>query len=175
VNLGLVRLEPGRDPGEVARHMRAVLPSRQVRVLTRAAIEGQETRFWLFHKSIGIMFLLGVAVACVVGVVVVFQVLSSDIAEHFAEYATLKAIGRTGLDVARVVVSQALLLAVAAYIPSLAAAFVLYRVTSRVVLLPLRMDATIALTVFVLANLICAVSAVVSVRKLETADPADLF
>jgi putative ABC transport system permease protein len=175
VNFGLVRLEPGSDLETVVQGLRAALPSDQVQVLSRSEIEGRETRFWLFHKSIGIMFLLGVAVAFAVGVVVVFQVLSSDIAEHFAEYATLKAIGRTGLDVARVVVSQALVLAVAAYVPALLAAVVLYRVTSRVVLLPLTMDVPIALSVFVLANLICAVSAVVSVRKLQTADPADLF
>jgi putative ABC transport system permease protein len=114
-------------------------------------------------------------VACAVGVVVVFQVLSSDITDHFAEYATLKAIGWTRFDVTRVVVSQAMILAVTSYLPALAVATVLYRITAQVVLLPLNIDATIALTVFVMANVICAASALVSVRKLQKADPADLF
>ena len=174
-NLGLLRLEPGADVKAVVAGLRAVLPDDEVQVLTRPEVEGREVRYWLFSKSIGILFLLGVAVACAVGVVVVFQVLSSDITEHLAEYATLKAIGRTGLDVARVVVSQALLLGAAAYVPALAVATVLYRVTAAVVLLPLSMDATIAVAVFVMAILICTASALVSVRKLHEADPADLF
>ena len=175
VNLGLVRLEPGADPRAVAAGLRKVLPEDEVQVLTRDEIQSRDMRYWLFSKSIGILFLLGVMVACAVGAVVVFQVLSSDITEHFAEYATLKAIGRTGFDVGRVVVSQAMILAVASYVPALAVAMVLYRITAKIVLLPLNMDATIALTVFVMANVICAASALMSLRKLQKADPADLF
>lgn len=175
VNLGLVRLGPGARSQRVLADLRRALPADEVRVLSRREIESREVRYWLFGKPIGILFVLGVVVACAVGVVVVFQVLSSDVTEHIAEYATLKAIGRTGRQIGREVVLQALVLATASYLPALAVSTVLYRVTARVVLLPLRMDLAIALTVFVMANLICAGSALASVKKLQQADPADLF
>jgi putative ABC transport system permease protein len=174
-SLGLVRLAGGADPDRVAAALRQIIPAEEVQVLTRAEMVRRETRYWLLGKSIGIIFLLGVVVACLVGVVVVFQVLSSDISERLAEYATLKAIGMTGRGVSGVVVQQALLLAATAYLPALLAATVLYEVTARVVLLPLSMDAGIAVTVFVLANVICVLSALISLRKLHQADPADLF
>ena len=57
----------------------------------------------------------------IVGAVIVYQILSSDVAEHLPEYATLKAIGYSDRYLLLVVFQEALILAILAL--SLALAF----------------------------------------------------
>ena len=56
-------------------------------------------------------------VALIVGVAIVYQVLSSDIDTRLKEYATLKAMGYTRRYLSVTVLKQALLLAVGGFIP----------------------------------------------------------
>ncbi len=55
--------------------------------------------------------------AAVVGVVIVYQILYSNIATQFVAYATLKAIGYANSYLLNVVFQQALILAILGYIP----------------------------------------------------------
>ena len=64
-------------------------------MLTRAEAIRYELNRWIRETSIGIIFQLGVAVSLLVGTVIVYQVLSSDVAAHLRQYATLKAMGYT--------------------------------------------------------------------------------
>jgi putative ABC transport system permease protein len=41
------------------------------------------------------IFGLGVAMGFIVGIVIVYQILYTDVSDHLAEYATLKAMGYT--------------------------------------------------------------------------------
>ena len=61
--------------------------------MTRAEIAAHERRHWVTKTSVGIIFGFGVFVALLVGIAIVYQVLSSDISSRLAEFATLKAIG----------------------------------------------------------------------------------
>ncbi len=174
-NLGLVQLAPGADADAVARSLAALLPSIDVKVMTRAAFRASERWYWIVGKSIGVIFLIGVSVAFLVGVVVVYQVLSSDIADHFAEYATLKAMGYTAGQLASIVLQQGLLIAAAAYVPSLALSWLLYLAVERNAMIPITMHPWIAGPVLVAAATMCSSSAVVSLRKVHQADPADMY
>lgn len=174
-SLGLVQLAPGADPGAVARGLRAVLPEGDVAVTPRAAFRNNERWYWVVGKSIGVIFVIGVLVAFLVGVVVVYQVLSSDISDHFAEYATLKAMGYTARDLAAVVLQEGLIIAAAAYVPSLAISWALYAVVKRRAMIPIDMSAWIAGPLLAVAAAMCALSALASVRKVQRADPADLY
>ena len=60
-------------------------------------------------------------VALVVGSVVVYMVLSNDVANHLREYATLKAMGYTDGFLRGVVMQQAVVMALLGYIVSLGA------------------------------------------------------
>src|SRR5262249_37766583 len=92
VSLGLIKLKSGGGAEAVARDPNRDLPA-DVRARSRADIAGREKRFWVRTTAVGIIFSLGVAVGLVVGVVFVYQVISSDIEDHLREYATLKAMG----------------------------------------------------------------------------------
>lgn len=172
-SLGLVRTSA--DPDVVAARLEDVLPGDDVRVYTRAEILDQETAYWVREKPVGVIFGLGIVVACAVGVVFVYQILSSDITNRFGEFATLKAMGYSDRVVASLVIKQALVLAHAGYLPGLIAAAVLDRLVTVATRMPVEMTWTDAVGVYVATVSICTVSALLSVGKVRRADPAELF
>lgn len=174
VSLGLVKLDAGASPAAVARELESVVQP-AARVWTRAAMEARERRHWERNTSVGVIFGLGVVVALAVGMIFVYQVISSDITNHFAEYATLKAMGYSEGYLSGIVLRQAMILAVLGYLPGLAIALGLYQVTSTWANVPIAMTAARAAAVFGLALLMCALSGLLSLRKVRLADPADLF
>ncbi len=174
VSLGLVRIAPGADPNVAAAALRGQLPD-DVEVLTREEVLGAEVRHWVWETSIGLIFQLGVVVALVVGTAIVYQVLSSDVANHLPEYATLKAIGYSGNYLAAVVLQQAVVLAVLGFIPGWIVATGLYMLTRATARIPIDMTLGRVLFVLVLSIVMCVVSGLGALRKVRTADPADLF
>jgi putative ABC transport system permease protein len=174
VSLGLVTLKPGSDPNAVAARLRALLPP-DVVVWTRADIYHQEQMHWVTRTSVGIIFGLGVVVAVIVGVGVVYQVLASDIDNRLPEYATLKAMGYGPRYLSGVVLEQALTLALAGFLPGLLVSDALYALTAREAHVPMQMTLDIAGGVLLASMLMCVVSGLLSLRKVLAADPADLF
>lgn len=174
VSLGLVKLEPGADPAKVAAAMESYLPD-DVEILTREQVLGGEVRHWVWETSIGLIFQLGVVVALVVGIAIVYQVLSSDVANHLPEYATLKAMGYGGSYLAAVVLQQAVALAVMGYLPGLVISEALYGLTRVTARIPIDMTLWRILFVLALTVLMCTISGLGALRKVRSADPADLF
>ncbi len=146
-----------------------------VEVLTRADVNQYEEHRWVVETPLGQIFNLGVVVSLFVGVAIVYQVLSTDIANMIGEYATLKAMGYSNRYLTSVVLGQSVLLAIVGYIPSILIAWVLYRVVGTQTGMPMEMTPTIAFTVLALALMMCVLSGLAALRKLFKADPADLF
>jgi putative ABC transport system permease protein len=175
INLGLIRLQPGADPDQVARALRASLPADEVRVLTHAAMEEQEKDYWLNKTSVGKIFTIGVVVALVVGTVFVYQVISSDIHNRQAEYATLKALGYGNAYLSGLVLRQAVIYGLLGYLPGLGVALLLYDWGAAKANLPIGMTAERAVAVLGLALAMCCVSGLFAVQKVRSADSADLY
>jgi putative ABC transport system permease protein len=173
-NLGLIKLQPGASGEETAASLNRVLPV-DVRVWTREGIEAHERQHWLRNTSLGIIFGLGVFVALMVGTVFLYQVISSDIASHLAEFATLKAIGYGSGYLSRVVFTQALIVALVSYVPGLIVALGLYSVTRQYAAIPIGMTVARAALVLILATAMCSLSGFFALQKVKAADPADLF
>jgi putative ABC transport system permease protein len=174
VNIGLVRLEPGADITKVQRQLQALLPE-DVKVWTRSELERRDRDYWVNRKSIGILFTYGVMVALFVGVIFVYQIISADLTNQLPEYATLKAIGYRESYLAWVVLQQSLILGAAGYLPGLLAALALYALTRHFAHIQIGMTPMRLIGVFLLSIGMCAVSGMLSIRKLRAADPADLF
>jgi putative ABC transport system permease protein len=175
VNFGLIKLTPGTEPAQAAAALQDVFQGTGIRVLTRKAMEDKERQYWLNKTAVGKIFTIGVLVALMVGIVFVYQVISSDITQRFAEYATLKAMGYSNGYLAYVVVQQAVFYGVLGYLPGLAFSLFLYQWGGAAASLPLTMSWQRAAVVLALAILMCAVSGFFAVRKVRAADPADLF
>lgn len=174
VTFGLVKVTPGSDPVLAAERLRMALPD-DVMVLTREELRDQERRFWVSQTAIGTFFNFGVLLALFVGAIFVYQMMVADIKKHLPEYATLKAMGYPFRYLFRVVVWQAVLLAAAGYLGGMIAAVALYDLTRKVAYLPVEMTAERLVLVLGLAVGMCVGSSLVAVRKVRTADPADLF
>ncbi|MDB9528098.1 ABC transporter permease DevC [Oscillatoria sp. CS-180] len=174
INLGLIQLSPEADPEAVAATMRQTLPA-DVEVKMKHEIVQNDLQYWLVNTAIGFIFSLGVLVSFIVGTVIVYQILYTDIRDHLKEYATLKAMGYSGRYLFGVVLQEAVILALAGYVPGLLVAIGLYRLTFRATALPMVMTPNRLVLVFLLTIVMCGLSGLISVRRAVTADPAEVF
>jgi putative ABC transport system permease protein len=174
ISLGLVKIESGYDPKQVAIALQARLPN-DVRVLTHAEYIEFEESFWKTESPIGFIFGLGTGMAFVVGVVIVYQVLSTDVNSHLKEYATFKAMGYRNQYLLAIVFEEALILAVLGFMPGFILPIGLYHLAAGATALPIAMSTSRAITVLILTIAMCIFSGAIATRKLQSADPADMF
>jgi putative ABC transport system permease protein len=174
IDVGVLSLKPGSDPVATANKLRTILP-KDAKVLTKAEFIDFERKYWQEGTAIGFIFTLGTVMGFIVGIVIVYQILYTDVADHLSEYATLKAMGYTDMYLLIVVFQEAVILAIIGFMPSIAAAVGLYTMTRNATSLPLLMTASRAVLVLTLTVIMCLVSGAIAVRKLRAADPADMF
>jgi len=174
VALGLVRLQPDADAKVVRTLLEAALPP-DVSVLTRHAFVQRELAYWRSVSPIGFVFTFGVGMGVLVGGIIVYQILFADIADHQAEYATLKAMGYTSVWLARTVLTQASVLALLGFLPGLLVAWRLHALAHGATNLPMGIGLDRAVLVLVLTLGMCWLSALIALRRLRTADPVDVF
>lgn len=174
IEVGLIDLKPGADVEQVRSQLTAGLP-KDVKVLTPEGFAEVEKNYWASGTGIGFIFGLGIGVGFIVGIVIVYQILYSDVSDHLPEYATLKAMGYTNLYLLGVLCQEALILAALGYIPGFILSFGLYQLTYTATLLPVAMTLQRAIVVLLLTIIMCSVSGAIAMRKLSSADPADVF
>ena len=173
-NLGAIRLKPGVDPEHAAADLRK-LTGPGTQLFTRARLTARETSYWTTRTSVGLIFGSGLLISIVVGIMVVYQIVSTQVSRQLPQFATLKAIGYADGALAVTVAAMSLMIAVAGFAPALAAALWLYREIREKTLLPVTMSASHVAAVLVAALVMAAVSALLAVGGLRRADPADVF
>jgi len=174
VSLGLIRLHPGYEPEQVRDALAARLPE-DVQVLTSQGYVDFEIAYIQSRSPIGFVFGLGTIMGLIVGTVIVYQVLSTDVNSHLEEYATFKAMGYRNTYLLGVIFEEALILSVLGFIPGLAIALAAYQVTAAATALPLAMPLSRTIFVLLLTFVMCGASGAIATRRLQAADPADIF
>lgn len=174
INIGLVRLKPGTDVEKVRAAIAAYLPN-DVEVLTKQGYMQREMDYWNKNTPIGFVFKFGVAIGLFVGGIIVYQILFADINDHLAEYATLKAMGYPNGYLFGVVLMEAVILAVVGYLPGIVISTGLYRITQTMTMLPMQVKTSVAGLVLALTIGMCCASGAIAVRKIRSADPAEIF
>jgi len=174
VDLAVVRLEPGADAAAVQARLEALLPD-DVSVLTKDQFLFNEKDFWANSTPIGSIFITGTVVGFLVGVIICYQVIYSDIAEHEGEYATLKAMGYPNRYFVSVILQTSLYLSILSYLPGLLLSLVLYAILAEQTGLLMSLTLPRAALVFALTLGMCTLSGCLAMRKVFAADPADLF
>ena len=176
VNLGLIRLEPGYQAEEVAEKIKYHLRNADdIKVLTKEEFIAFEKAYWQSNTPIGFIFALGTMMGFIVGVIIVYQVLSTDVNAHIKEYATFKAMGYKNFFLLSVVFEEAIILAILGFIPGALISTGLYALTRNATNLPLYMTVARAIQVQVMTIIMCMISGAVATRKVQSADPADMF
>jgi putative ABC transport system permease protein len=174
IELGLIRLSAGSDPILVSKRLKKQLPN-DVTIFTKKQFIEFEKNYWRSSTAIGFIFSLGAAMGFVVGCVIVYQILYGDVSDHLPEYATLMAMGYKLKDLLAVVAREGLLLALIGYLPAYAAGECLYALIRSSTKLPVAMEFDRALLVFSMILVMCLGSALLAMRKLADADPAEIF
>lgn len=174
VSLGLLKLESGVNPDRVVAQLKQHL-SNDVMVMTKAEFIEFEKAYWQKNTSIGFIFTMGVGMGFIVGIVIVYQVLSTDVNAHMAEYATFKAMGYSNGYLLGVIFEEAIILALLGFLPGVAGAFGLYTLARNGTKLPILMTIARAITVLIMTLVMCMISGAIATRRLQSADPADIF
>ena len=174
VNLGLVMLKPGADPDQAARAVRAILPA-DTQVFTRPELVAREVAYWTIRTATGLIFGSGLVVSFIVGIMVLYQTLATQITRQLPQFATLKAIGYSNRYLNGVVLFEAWLIMAVAFLPALGAAFLIYALVRAETLLPLALSLSQLGAVFAITLLMATASAFLSLGGLRRADPAEIF
>ncbi|MFP4099181.1 ABC transporter permease DevC [Coleofasciculus sp.] len=174
IEIGLIHLKPQVDAKSLLKRIESTLP-KDVMVFTHQGFVDFEKSYWKTSTAIGFIFTLGVGMGFIVGTVIVYQILYTDVSEHLSEYATLKAMGYKNLYLLLIVFQEAIILAVLGYIPGFSLSLGLYDLTKDATFLPLAMTPDRALLVLLLTIAMCLISGVIAMRRLNQADPADIF
>jgi putative ABC transport system permease protein len=174
IDIGLITLNPNSNPQQVLANLRQYLPN-DVQLFTKKGYIDYEKNYWQKRTAIGFVFRFGVIMGFIVGLVIVYQIIYTDVADHLAEYATLKAMGYQDMYFFSLVIQQALLLAILGYIPGMIGSLFFYNFVRGVTMLPILMTMNRAMIVLGLTILMCCVSGAIAMRKLQEADPADIF
>ena len=174
INVGLIRLKPGFDPVQVRSQIAAALP-RDVLVLTHRELVNREMTYWTRNTPIGFVFKLGLMMGLIVGSIIVYQILYTDVSDHLGEYATLKAMGYRDRYLFSVVLQESVILSVCGFLPGMGLSQLLYSFAARATLLPIHMTTARTAAVYGLTVLMCIFSGVLAMRRLRHADPADIF
>jgi putative ABC transport system permease protein len=174
VQLGIVQLAPGADLATVQSALRGALPD-DVVVLTKPELVEQEVHYWRDNTAIGYIFSLGMVVGFAVGIIICYQILYTNVNNYLPQFGTLKAMGFTNRYLVGVVLQQAVFLAVLGFLPALLASQVLFWIVSGLTgllmfLTPIRIAVILVVTVAM-----CLISGTIAVRRILTADPAEVF
>ena len=171
----LLNLAPGADADAVATRLHKVISDKTLRIRSYAAAAQEDLSYQQTRRPTGIIFGFGVIIGILVGIVIVYQVLSTDVADHLSEYATFKAMGYSQRFFLSIVFEEALILGVLGFVPGFIVANLLLTGMAAATTLPLAMTWVMALQVFVGTVLACTLSGAIATRRLAAADPADLF
>lgn len=171
----LLRLRPGADPDRVSAQLRGLISDKTLRIRSYADAAQEDLTYQQTKRPTGVIFGFGVIIGVLVGLVIVYQVLSTDVADHMREYATFKAMGYGPGFFLGIVFEEALILGLFGFVPGALIGGGLLTLMGKMTTLPLAMTPGMILTVFLGTLVFSTLSGVIATRRLAAADPADLF
>jgi len=171
----LLQLQPDADAEATVNLLRDALPAYDSQVRTIDEAVAMDQAFQTTQKPVGLVFGFGVVIGIIVGVIIVYQILSTDVADHIREYATFKAIVYPSQFFSGIIFEEAVSLAVLGFIPGIVISWGLYAVVREAADLPVAMPLDRPVYVLLGTILMCALSGLIAARRLVRANPADLF
>lgn len=171
----LLSLRPGAETDTVIARLKTLISDPSLRIRSYQDAAQEDLRYQQTKRPTGIIFGFGVLIGVLVGIVIVYQVLSTDVADHLREYATFKAMGYGPRFFLGIVFEEALVLGIMGFIPGLVIGTTILTLMGKITTLPLGMTPSMAMTVFLGTIVFSALSGAIATRRLDAADPADLF
>ncbi|HEY9738634.1 MAG TPA: ABC transporter permease DevC [Trichocoleus sp.] len=176
-DIGIIKVIPGMDVERVVKTLQERLPN-DVLILPKDGDEGfvsRERKYWQENTTIGFVFTLLTAMGFVVGIILVYQILYTDVADHWSEYATLKAMGYSNLFLFNVVIQEAVILSIVGFIPGFLVSALIYNAAAGTTGLLFKMTLSRIVGLYIATFFMCLISGAIAVRKVQATDPAEVF
>lgn len=174
ISVGLIKLKPGSDAPAVMERLREYLPG-DVKIMTRDQFIFNEQDYWEKRTPVGFVIAASMVVSLIVGAVIVYQILYTDVTDHLEEYATLKSIGFRDRYFTGLILQESFILTVFGFVPGLAVTALLYYLTRTLANMPTHLNWFTCILVFSLTLLMCMTAGALATRKLRAANPAEIF
>ncbi|MFV1967483.1 MAG: ABC transporter permease DevC [Pirellulaceae bacterium] len=174
VDLGIVQISTASNAKTVKTQLDRELPD-DVRVFTKNEFIQREKRFWRTNTPVGYIFTVGAVMGFVIGVIICYQIIYSDIGDHLSEFATLKAMGYTNRYFVGMVLAESFYLSIFGFIPGSLVSWGLYRLIAWKTGMLMNFEPKVAVLLLASTILMCSCSGLLALRKLVAADPASLF
>jgi putative ABC transport system permease protein len=174
VDMGLLKVTPGTDCDRLETVLNQALP-RDVVVYTQPHYLDRELAYWTQASGLGAIFGLGTIIGFLVGIVVVYNIIYTNIADNLPQYGTLRAIGHSNFYLFNIVLLQSLLLAVLGFFPGFCVSALFYQMITRATGLICKMTPGTFSLVLGLTLVMCIASGWFAARKLKGLDPADVY
>jgi putative ABC transport system permease protein len=172
VNYVILAVKPGVDVASVKRDLQARLP--EAEVLTRDEIRSRTVSDVLGRTAIGVTVGSIAGVGLIVGFVIVALTMFSSVVDNLREFGTLKAIGTTTLDLAKLLLVQSVTYALMGTILGVAAVRLLgsaIRSAKMALIMPMELHVA---TVFVMIG-VCVAASSLALLRLRKLEPAMVF
>ena len=163
----LVDAGRGADVPALVARLADTLRAEPVLVRSLEVAQAADLSYQTTQRPTGVIFGFGVSMGILVGLVIVYQVLSTDVADHLREYATFKAMGYPHRFFLGIVFEEALVLAVLGFVPGVTLATVIYALLAQKTGLPVSMTLARAAMVFVGTVVACSLSGALATRRLR--------
>ncbi|HOX05783.1 MAG TPA: FtsX-like permease family protein [Planctomycetota bacterium] len=168
----VAKARPDWTPERLREHMTRELP--MVDVLTTEEFHARTRDYWLFTTGVGTAFFMAALLGFLVGGAVVGQVLYALVVEQRGEFGVLKAMGASRGFLCRVVLGQALIIALSGYAAGLALTLPLISLM-RSMGTPMTLTWPLAAGGFAAVVAVCLGAAILPLLKLLRLEPALVF
>lgn len=174
IDVGVIRVKADTNIGQLQKDLRHLLNDK-VQVFTDKEFIDFEYQYWQSSAPLGFIFTFGTIMGLVVGLVIVYQILFTDITNHLREFATLKAMGYSNRYMLLVVFSASLILAIIGFIPGFLISLGLYKLAESFTFIPMPMPLSKVISVFLMILTMCVFAGAIAMQKMRSANPADMF
>lgn len=174
VDVGLIKINPDSNLINIKEAISQIIPE-NIELLTKEEFVKREKDYWDRRTPIGIVFSMGTAIGFLVGVIICYQILYTDVVDNITEFATLKAIGYNSRYIVMVVIKEAIFLSILGFIPSFLLSRLFYKILTGITGLPLLLSINHTCLVFFLTLGMCILSSIIAILKVINADPAEVF
>ncbi|MBO9998345.1 MAG: ABC transporter permease [Cyanobacteria bacterium SID2] len=169
----LIRAQADRDLQKLKQNLENALPGTVA--YTREEIAQRTRDYWQKRTGIGFVLGFGAGLGVVVGIAIVGQILYSSVSDHLKEFGTLKAMGASDWTLYRVIIEQALWMAVLGYVPGLVLCLGLSKWAASAMGIVILITPTTAAGVLGLTVTMCVGSGFFAIQKVTRVDPAIVF
>jgi putative ABC transport system permease protein len=168
----LVKVKSGADVEKIKYDLAKRLP--EVDVYTRQEFANRAATYWIVQTGAGGALLTAAFLGFIVGVVVVSQTIYATTMEHIEEYATLKALGASRWFVYRIVLTQSLVSGIFGSLLGVALVFPAVEL-ARGGIAWIQTPWQLPFAMIAVSLMMCALAAVVSIRKAVSVEPGRVF